>query len=84
MDYLKDLGVGAVLLNSIYQSPQVDLGYDVSDFEKIDPIFGTSDDFESLVEALHGQGLCQFIISSDLIACYNVVYKLLTVIAGCL
>ena len=55
--YLKDLGVGAVLLNSIYQSPQVDLGYDVSDFEKVDPIFGTTTDFENLVEALHGEGL---------------------------
>ncbi|XP_071789828.1 amino acid transporter heavy chain SLC3A1-like [Asterias amurensis] len=55
--YLKDLGVGAVLLNSIYQSPQVDLGYDVSDFEKVDPIFGTTTDFENLVEALHGEDI---------------------------
>ena len=56
MDYLSDIGVGAVLLNSIYQSPQKDLGYDVSDLNNVDPIFGTDDDFDKLVKALHDKG----------------------------
>ncbi|KAJ4434274.1 hypothetical protein ANN_22826 [Periplaneta americana] len=48
LDYLKDLGVGAVWLSPIYKSPMADFGYDISDFEDIDPIFGTLNDFDRL------------------------------------
>ncbi|XP_022090707.1 uncharacterized protein LOC110979322 [Acanthaster planci] len=57
VDYLSDIGVGAVLLHSIYQSPQRDLGYDVSDFEKVDPIFGSQEDFDALITALHDKNI---------------------------
>jgi alpha-glucosidase len=49
LDYLQKLGVDAIWLSPIYPSPQVDFGYDVSDYEKIDPQFGTLADFDHLV-----------------------------------
>ena len=48
LGYLKDLGIDAVWLTPCYPSPQVDFGYDVSDYEAIDPAYGTLKDFESL------------------------------------
>jgi alpha-glucosidase len=50
LDYLQSLGVDAIWLNPIYPSPQVDFGYDISDYEAIDPQYGTMDDFDHLVE----------------------------------
>jgi alpha-glucosidase len=49
LDYLKDLGVDAIWLSPIYPSPQVDFGYDVSNYEAIDPQYGTMADFDHLV-----------------------------------
>jgi alpha-glucosidase len=49
LDYLKELGVDAIWLSPIYPSPQVDFGYDVSDYENIDPQYGTLADFDHLV-----------------------------------
>jgi alpha-glucosidase len=49
LDYLKQLGVDAVWLTPIYPSPQVDFGYDISDYENIDPQYGTLADFDRLV-----------------------------------
>jgi alpha-glucosidase len=48
LDYLKDLGVDAIWLTPCYPSPQVDFGYDVSDYENIDPMYGTLADFDRL------------------------------------
>ena len=48
MDYLKSLGVDAIWLTPCYPSPQVDFGYDVSDYENIDPMYGTLADFDRL------------------------------------
>ncbi|MGB8010606.1 MAG: alpha-glucosidase [Terriglobales bacterium] len=48
LDYLKDLGVDAIWITPCYPSPQVDFGYDVSDYENIDPMYGTMKDFEHL------------------------------------
>jgi alpha-glucosidase len=48
LDYLKSLGVDAVWLTPCYPSPQVDFGYDVSDYENIDPMYGTLADFDRL------------------------------------
>src|SRR5690349_12259853 len=48
LGYLKDLGIDAIWLTPCYPSPQVDFGYDVSDYEAIDPVYGTLKDFESL------------------------------------
>jgi alpha-glucosidase len=48
LDYLKDLGVDAIWISPCYPSPQVDFGYDVSDYENIDPMYGTLADFQHL------------------------------------
>ena len=46
MDYLKWLGVDAIWIAPCFPSPQVDFGYDVSDYENIDPMYGTLADFD--------------------------------------
>jgi alpha-glucosidase len=48
LGYLKDLGVDAIWITPCYPSPQVDFGYDVSDYENIDPMYGTLVDFDRL------------------------------------
>jgi maltose alpha-D-glucosyltransferase / alpha-amylase len=57
LDYLTDLGVGALWLLPFFKSPWKDDGYDVSDHYSVDPRFGTLEDLERLVEAAHGRGL---------------------------
>jgi oligo-1,6-glucosidase len=57
VDYLADLGVDVVWLSPVYPSPQDDNGYDISDYQDIDPVFGTLADFDDLLAALHGRGL---------------------------
>ena len=49
LDYLKELGVDAIWMTPCYPSPQVDFGYDISDYENIDPLYGTMADFDRLV-----------------------------------
>jgi alpha-glucosidase len=49
LDYLKDLGVDAVWITPIYPSPQVDFGYDISNYTAIDPQYGTLADFDHLI-----------------------------------
>jgi alpha-glucosidase len=49
LDYLQSLGVDAVWLSPLYPSPQVDFGYDISDYENVDPQYGTLADFDKLV-----------------------------------
>lgn len=55
LNYLKDLGVDVLWLSPIYKSPMDDNGYDISDYDSIDPIFGTMDDFNELLEAVHSR-----------------------------
>lgn len=57
IDHLTALGVDVVWLSPVYPSPQDDNGYDVSDYQDIDPLFGSLDDFDTLVEALHDHGI---------------------------
>lgn len=57
LDYLADLGVDALWLSPIYPSPDVDFGYDVSDYTAIDPRFGTMADFDRLVNEAHTRGI---------------------------
>jgi len=49
MNYLHDLGVDAIWITPCFPSPQVDFGYDVSDYENIDPVYGTLADFDQMV-----------------------------------
>ncbi len=51
LDYLQQLGVDAIWITPCYPSPQVDFGYDVSDYENIDQMYGTMADFDHLVQA---------------------------------
>jgi len=62
LDYLNDgteksLGVEVVWLSPIYKSPMADFGYDISDYYEIDPLFGTMEDFDELVEEIHKRGM---------------------------
>jgi alpha-glucosidase len=57
LPYLTDLGVDAVWLSPIFQSPMADFGYDISDYTAIDPLFGTMDDFDALLAEAHRLGL---------------------------
>jgi oligo-1,6-glucosidase len=57
LDYLHNLGVDAIWLSPIYASPGDDNGYDISDYQSVDPIFGTLDDFDVLVETAHARGI---------------------------
>jgi alpha-glucosidase len=50
LDYLKELGVDAIWLTPVYPSPQVDFGYDISDYRSIDSQYGTMEDFDRLVD----------------------------------
>ena len=50
LDYLKDLGVDAIWITPFYPSPQVDFGYDISNYHAIDPQYGTLADFDRLLE----------------------------------
>ena len=49
LDYLKDLGMDAIWITPMYPSPQVDFGYDIADYDAIDPQYGTLADFDHLV-----------------------------------
>ncbi|KRN33490.1 alpha-glucosidase [Weissella halotolerans DSM 20190] len=57
LDYIASLGVTMIWLSPIYQSPMVDMGYDIADYQAIDPQFGTMTDFEDLVAAAKQRGI---------------------------
>jgi alpha-glucosidase len=57
IDYLATLGIDAVWISPFYPSPMADFGYDVADYCNVDPIFGTLEDFDHLIAAIHERGL---------------------------
>ena len=62
LDYLNDgtprsLGIDAIWLNPIYPSPHYDFGYDIMDFQDVDPQYGTMEDFDRLLEGAHQRGI---------------------------
>ena len=57
LDYVAKLGVDAIWLSPFYPSPMADFGYDISDYENVDPVFGTLADFDALVTRAHDLGL---------------------------
>lgn len=57
LDYLQKLGVDILWLNPIYESPQVDNGYDISNYRAINPTLGTMADFDQLLVAVHQRGM---------------------------
>ena len=57
LDHLAELGVDVVWLSPVYPSPQDDAGYDISDYQDIEPTFGTLDDFDALLAGMHDRGM---------------------------
>lgn len=57
LPYLADLGIDVIWLNPIYESPLVDNGYDIADYYKINPDYGTMEDFKRLLEEAHRLGI---------------------------
>jgi len=57
LDYLQQLGVDVIWLSPVYRSPHDDNGYDISDYEDIDPTFGTLADLDELIAGLHRRGM---------------------------
>lgn len=57
LDYLRELGVNALWINPIYDSPFMDAGYDVRDYTRIAPRYGTMKDFEHLLAETHKRGM---------------------------
>src|SRR3954466_5767094 len=57
LEHIASLGVDAVWLSPFFTSPQRDFGYDVSDYNSVDPTFGTMGDFDRLLTRAHRLGL---------------------------
>jgi alpha-glucosidase len=57
LDYLKWLGIKAIWISPVYPSPMVDFGYDISDYQDIDPSFGTLADFDVLIKEVHARDM---------------------------
>lgn len=57
LNHLQRLGVDVIWLSPVYQSPHADAGYDISDYQAIDPLFGTLEDLDALIADLHGRGM---------------------------
>ncbi|HEV7196768.1 MAG TPA: alpha-glucosidase [Pedococcus sp.] len=57
LDYLQQLGIDVLWLSPIYASPQDDNGYDISDYQDIDPTFGTLADVDELIAQAHARGI---------------------------
>jgi len=57
LDYLAALGADVLWLSPIYPSPQDDAGYDISDYQDIDPTFGSLEQFDALLAAIHERGM---------------------------
>lgn len=57
LPYIKSLGVDAIWISPFFKSPMKDFGYDVADYRAVDPIFGTMDDFKSLMKRAKALGL---------------------------
>jgi len=57
LDYIKSLGIGTIWVSPHYESPMDDNGYDVSDFYKVNPDYGTLEEFKTFVESAHLRGM---------------------------
>ena len=57
LDHLAELGIDVIWLSPVYRSPQVDNGYDISDYRDVDPLFGTLADLDELIAQAHTRGI---------------------------
>tara|TARA_S200000501_G_scaffold120457_1_gene113243 strand:- start:1059 stop:2408 length:1350 start_codon:yes stop_codon:yes gene_type:complete len=56
-DYISDLGVDYIWISPFFESPQKDFGYDVSNYRKVDKIFGSNEDFKKLIDVFHKRNI---------------------------
>jgi alpha-glucosidase len=68
LDHLVELGVDGFWLSPIHPSPLADFGYDIADYEAVDPVYGTLEDFDRLVTAADARGLR---VLMDLVPCHT-------------
>src|ERR1700751_2804615 len=68
LDYLCWLGIDGLWLSPIFRSPQADMGYDVSDYEDIDPLFGSVADVDLLLTEAHKRNL---LVLLDIVPCHT-------------
>jgi alpha-glucosidase len=68
LDYIKSLGVDGIWLSPIYPSPMADMGYDVSNYEDVDSVYGTVEDVDKLVEHAHNRDLAVLL---DIVPCHT-------------
>ena len=68
MDYLSDLGVDAIWISPFFTSPMTDFGYDVADYQNVDPVFGGLDDFRMLLDEAYARDIKVMI---DLVPCHT-------------
>ena len=54
IDAIADLGVDAIWLSPVHPSPQADFGYDIADYTGVDPLFGSLDDLDALIDSAAG------------------------------
>ena len=57
LDYIESLGVDAIWISPFFTSPMKDFGYDISDYNNVDPMFGTLSDFDYLIKQAHDRGI---------------------------
>lgn len=57
LDYIASLNVDAIWISPFFKSPMADFGYDISDYREIDPLFGSMQDFDELIEKSHQRGI---------------------------
>lgn len=57
LDYIKSIGIDIIWVSPMYDSPQVDMGYDISDYEAVYPPYGTVADMETLINSCHNLGM---------------------------
>ena len=57
LDYLKELGADVIWLSPVYESPNDDNGYDISDYQAVMKDFGTMADFDRMLEEIHARGM---------------------------
>ena len=57
LGYIASLGVDAIWISPFFKSPMADFGYDIADYRDVDPLFGSLDDFDRLLDKAHSLGL---------------------------
>ena len=57
LDYVASLGVDAIWISPFFKSPMADFGYDIADYRAVDPLFGSLEDFDRLLDKAHGLGI---------------------------